>query len=297
MQPTPRLATPTLALMIAGILVLTAPALVFTAEPMSQAANEPPPGNLEQLDHFQHQLEELKRRVQGMEGKLRESATARKGADQARMEAERRLAEKSQEVEHQRNETQRLQGEMIALERQIEEKDAEIARLHMDRLDLQSERDKLKDTLTEHEAQIARLDDELHTSTKAHAELESRLAELQNQIPTSQGGTLTPEAARESAAEAFAVLQEARQNPSTPPDPATSDRIQAAEDELQRRQFTLAAALSAQGVYRVRSNDTLAQISSRFYGSGNQWHTLFEANHHLLEDPDHLAPGMSLVIP
>jgi len=283
--------------MIAGILVLTAPALVFTAEPTSQAANEAPPGNLEQLDHFQHQLEELKQRVQGMEGKLRESATARKGADQARMEAERRLAEKSQQVERQREETQRLQAEMIALERQVEEKDAEIARLHMDTLDLQSERDKLKDKLAEHEDRIARLDEELHTTTEAHAELESRLAEIQSQLPTSQGGTLTPEAARESAAEAFALLQEAQQTPSSPPDPAARDRIRAAEDALQRRQFILANTLSAQGVYRVRSNDTLAQISNRLYGSGNQWHTLFEANRHLLEDPDHLAPGMTLVIP
>ena len=42
---------------------------------------------------------ELQQRIQGMEGKLRESALARKSADQARMEAERRLAESMQALE------------------------------------------------------------------------------------------------------------------------------------------------------------------------------------------------------
>ncbi|MTW20092.1 LysM peptidoglycan-binding domain-containing protein [Allochromatium palmeri] len=44
-------------------------------------------------------FDELQQRVEGMEGKLRESAHARKSADQARMEAERRLAEAMQTLE------------------------------------------------------------------------------------------------------------------------------------------------------------------------------------------------------
>lgn len=53
------------------------------------AASEAPPQPLEELQH----------RLQGMEGKLRDSALARKSADQARMEAERRLAESLQTLE------------------------------------------------------------------------------------------------------------------------------------------------------------------------------------------------------
>ena len=44
------------------------------------------------------QVERLTEHVHGMEGKLKESAAARRTADQARMEAERRLAENLQET-------------------------------------------------------------------------------------------------------------------------------------------------------------------------------------------------------
>ena len=47
-------------------------------------------------------LAELQHRLEGMEGKLRESALARKSADQARMDAERRLAESLQALDAQR---------------------------------------------------------------------------------------------------------------------------------------------------------------------------------------------------
>lgn len=47
-------------------------------------------------------LDELQHRLEGMEGKLRDSALARKSADQARMDAERRLAESLQALDAQR---------------------------------------------------------------------------------------------------------------------------------------------------------------------------------------------------
>jgi nucleoid-associated protein YgaU len=62
------------------------------------------------------QVEQLTQRIQGMEGKLRESAAARKTADQARMEAERRLAEGAQELGRLRAEVSLLQDAIGALE-------------------------------------------------------------------------------------------------------------------------------------------------------------------------------------
>lgn len=129
--------------------------------------------------------DELQHRIQGMEGKLRESALARKSADQARMEAERRLAESLQALE---------------------------------------------------ELRIA------------HAELERRLSDCE------------------------------------------SARTQLAE-ELQRQGTT------NRTLYQVRPSDNLASISLRFYGRADQWRAIFEANRHLLDDPDRLTPGMTLLIP
>jgi septal ring factor EnvC (AmiA/AmiB activator) len=49
-------------------------------------------------DALPAQVERLTEHIHGMEGKLKESAAARRTADQARMEAERRLAENLQET-------------------------------------------------------------------------------------------------------------------------------------------------------------------------------------------------------
>ncbi|WP_157639842.1 hypothetical protein [Lamprocystis purpurea] len=49
-------------------------------------------------DDLSTQVERLTEHIHGMEGKLKESAAARRTADQARMEAERRLAENLQEI-------------------------------------------------------------------------------------------------------------------------------------------------------------------------------------------------------
>jgi nucleoid-associated protein YgaU len=68
---------------------------------------------------LESQVEELTQRVHGMEGKLRESAAARKAADQARMEAERRLAEGAQELARLRAEVSLLKDAKEALEARL----------------------------------------------------------------------------------------------------------------------------------------------------------------------------------
>jgi nucleoid-associated protein YgaU len=50
-------------------------------------------------------------------------------------------------------------------------------------------------------------------------------------------------------------------------------------------------------IYRVRADDTLSGISNKVYGNPNDWPRIFEANRDLLQTPDDLALGMSLVIP
>lgn len=50
-------------------------------------------------------------------------------------------------------------------------------------------------------------------------------------------------------------------------------------------------------IYRVRADDTLSGISNKVYGNPNDWRRIFEANRQLLQTPDDLALGMSLVIP
>lgn len=214
------------------------------------------------VDQLQAQIIELRLHVQGMEGKLKESANARKAADQARMEAERRLAEVSQESD-------RLQNEMAELERRLQASEIEAARLA----------------------------DDLAATRETSSELSSRLDQLRALLPEAQGGTLTEETARVSAADAFSTLRKARAMLEGHASAATVAAVAAAELELRRRQLRLANVINAQSLYRIRPNDTLALIAARFYGAGSQWQTIFEANGHLLDDADRLTPGMTLVIP
>jgi nucleoid-associated protein YgaU len=51
------------------------------------------------------------------------------------------------------------------------------------------------------------------------------------------------------------------------------------------------------GTYTVQPGDTLWKIAMQFYGDGNQYLKIFEANKGLLKDPDHIFPDQELVIP
>ncbi|HUE77011.1 MAG TPA: LysM peptidoglycan-binding domain-containing protein [Longimicrobiales bacterium] len=56
-------------------------------------------------------------------------------------------------------------------------------------------------------------------------------------------------------------------------------------------------AESRDETYTVRSGDTLWAISERFYGDGNQWNRIYEANRSTIKDPDLIQPGWELNIP
>lgn len=215
------------------------------------------------------QLDELRQRVQGMEGKLRESALARKSADQGRMEAERRLAEGNQARDELHDQIQRLSDIQADLEQRLTDREAAIARLTAELLDLRA----------------------------TNASLADHLERLQRTLPPAEGGTLTVEEARSAAADAVRSLRDARRDVDKRQESGATQAVQEAEVNLRRMQFRLANSMGARGLYRVRANDTLASISGRFHGNSGQWREIFEANRHLLADPNQLAPGMTLVIP
>ena len=49
--------------------------------------------------------------------------------------------------------------------------------------------------------------------------------------------------------------------------------------------------------YTVQAGDTLSKISKQFYGDGNQYMKIFEANQDQLKDPNLIQPGQKLKIP
>jgi nucleoid-associated protein YgaU len=49
--------------------------------------------------------------------------------------------------------------------------------------------------------------------------------------------------------------------------------------------------------YEVKSGDSLSKIAKHFYGNGNEWKKIFEANTDILKDPNKIFPGQKLKIP
>ena len=54
---------------------------------------------------------------------------------------------------------------------------------------------------------------------------------------------------------------------------------------------------SAATAYTVRAGDTLYSIAKRFYGDGNEWTRVYEANKGILTAPGTLETGMELTVP
>lgn len=49
--------------------------------------------------------------------------------------------------------------------------------------------------------------------------------------------------------------------------------------------------------YRVQQGDTLSRIAAKFYGDPTEWHRIFKTNRELLQRPEALTVGQTLVIP
>jgi nucleoid-associated protein YgaU len=155
----------------------------------------------------------------------------------------------------------------------------------------------LERTLAQRDAVIARLQAADARRTQAREQLEARLSELRARLPAPEGGTLTAAEARERAEQDAATLERLASEGQGIHNPQLWQQIREAENALHHDQFLLARAEGARTVYRVRPGDSLPRISALFYGDDGEWSRIFEANRHLLEDPNRLHPGLTLVIP
>lgn len=54
---------------------------------------------------------------------------------------------------------------------------------------------------------------------------------------------------------------------------------------------------TAEKVYEVKAGDSLSKIAKREYGNANEWNRIFDANKHILKDPNKIYPGQKLKIP
>ena len=57
------------------------------------------------------------------------------------------------------------------------------------------------------------------------------------------------------------------------------------------------SSAATERMYIVQSGDSLSKIAKKFYGDANRWKTLFDANRHVVKNPDIIQPGWRIRIP
>jgi nucleoid-associated protein YgaU len=113
-----------------------------------------------------------------------------------------------------------------------------------------------------------------------------------------EGGSLELESARAAAAEHAETLRTAQlaMRSRGADREALQETIDAAAAELRRTQ-ALVARIQGGTLYEVRPGETLGGLSGRFYNEANAWPRVYQANQHVLENPDQVWPGTTLILP
>jgi len=160
---------------------------------------------------------------------------------------------------------------------------------------MQGEVTHLQSALTSAQAELARVTAERN---EIRAAAERELAALRAVLPPEEGGSLDAESARAAAAEPAQTLREAHRamRRSGADREALEATIEQAAADMQRAQ-SLVSRTEGGTLYQVGEGETLSSIAARFYGEGNAWPRIYQANQHVLENPDQVWPGTTLILP
>ncbi|MGD9408598.1 MAG: hypothetical protein PVF12_01370 [Thiohalocapsa sp.] len=270
-------------------LVLVGILLIATGHASAQAGDERGAGHSDDavttsgLAPTQTEAAVLRERIATLEAELEQARLERAAAEAHVAELEAALAQ------HDRR------RQTVAREHTAQLSAAELrAREHKDRL-LSAEA-----RIQALEAQLAERDERitgLRDAAAARESLRERLETLRARLPAPEGGSLTAEEARRRAEQDAAALARLVEDARGIDNPRLWGEVRSAENALHHSQFLVARADNARTVYRVRPGDSLRQVSLLFYGNTERWTDVFDANRHVIEDPNRLLPGLTLVVP
>lgn len=216
------------------------------------------------------------------------------------------------ELEAANSRLQEKAGEMEALRGQLDALEAELAEAReqaSEATDMAEEaRDALNDEAGASEevnalsVRVAELEQALQEAQRdrdiQYREHHAELSALRSRLPPEEGGTLELESAQASArltAQAMRSAERELRRAGGGSAAQQADLEQLAE-ELEHDQ-RLVSRVQGGTLYRVNPGESLARIAGRYYGNANRWTEIHAANEHVLESPDHVWPGMTLILP
>jgi nucleoid-associated protein YgaU len=281
------------AVLAAGGLALYATALAQPAEQAGQLPSQTPPTTATAADTAELAVAELQHlRNENAELRARLQTLAPIEARLAKAEAELTAARATIAQLNQQRQTDARQhtAQLNAADLRLRE--------HKDRLlGFEVRIKELEAELQARDAEIAVLATRLDTSNQNESRLNERVATLRGRLTATEGGTLTAADARKQAETDAERLDHLVQQGQGVNNPELWRQVREAENALHHSQFVLARADGARTVYRVRPGDTLALVGLMFYRDAEQWSQIYDANRHVVADPNRLLPGLSLVIP
>ena len=304
------------------------PGAVAPDDASTGGSEAPPEDCREQTRAVLSELDATRARVRDLEAELRSARTEQEACEQragesaqaaATLRAERdRLSNRLETLESQcatqrqglakaRRELEAVRARLAESEERAARDESKIRGLETRLAELQAERARLEGELAARGRRIAALQRE---SAAERVGLRTRLAGVQRELgqalerihvlesrlPPVSGGTASVEAARQRAAAAARAYLEAYRRARASAGERTPE-LARAQAALFHAQALLAGLEGARGVYTVTARDSLSQIAARTLGNGNRWIHIHAANRHVLEDPNHLTPGLVLVIP
>jgi nucleoid-associated protein YgaU len=81
-----------------------------------------------------------------------------------------------------------------------------------------------------------------------------------------------------------------------PEDADLRQAYDAAARQLGNVQLKIAGETDAAGIYRLQPADTLSALAHRHLLHGD-WRVIYESNRYVLDDPDEVIAGLTLVMP
>ncbi len=164
-------------------------------------------------------------------------------------------------------------------------------------IDITAERDRLGTELKQSRDEQMRMRDQLDQTESTAGGLRNEMVDLQARLPRSLGGEASLESLEQEAGLTAAKLREIQDGMHGGTDGSMPVQRDSAISALRDWQLLIASATNASGVYRLQPKDTLGKAARLFYGTVRKWRLIYEANRHILDDPDRVIPGLTLVIP